>query len=451
MSLSDIVNVQITKQTSAPSRVGFGLPLILTYHTRDSARVLEFQEASDMLSANGGPFEATDLAYLLALKAFSQNPKPASVLIGRTVQAPLRTVKFVPRSGTINGESYPLPSADYAIKVNGETFTFATDDTPTVQEIVEGLTALINAGSENVLATEDDLSLTIASAATPGGIATAGVPFTVEYDRKLFVSEDLTADRGLANELAAIQNINDDWYGLVGDWFGKAEISAVAASIEALRKIHSCVSADDEMYDAAITDDVGSALQDAAYARTFIYHHKWPHEGIAAAVLGKNLPKDPGSITWKFKTLAGITAMEYTPTEASALANKNVERYITVAGQNITADGKTSSGEFIDITRFVDFIAARLEENVFFQLKNADKIPYTDSGVAIIENEVLGVMKLGISVGGFAADPAPTVTVPKVADVPVTDRANRLLPDVRFRATLAGAIHELEIRGIVTV
>jgi hypothetical protein len=43
------------------------------------------------------------------------------------------------------------------------------------------------------------------------------------------------------------------------------------------------------------------------------------------------------------------------------------------------------------------------------------------------------------------------VTVPDVADTDPTDRANRLLRDVRFTARLAGAIHKVIVRGVAIV
>ena len=61
------------------------------------------------------------------------------------------------------------------------------------------------------------------------------------------------------------------------------------------------------------------------------------------------------------------------------------------------------------------------------------------------------VLDLGIANGGFAADPAPTVDAPLASAVSANDKAQRLLPDVTFTAVLAGAIHEVQVRGTVTV
>ena len=60
-------------------------------------------------------------------------------------------------------------------------------------------------------------------------------------------------------------------------------------------------------------------------------------------------------------------------------------------------------------------------------------------------------LQLGISNNFIANDPAPTVTVPKAANVPPTDKTQRILKNVRFQATLAGAIHAINITGTVTV
>jgi len=458
MSLNDIVSVQITAVGAGLSRVGFGVPLILTYHTKDAARLLEFTDTSSMLVSGGGPFASSDLAYILGAAAFAQNPKPDRILVGRRVNPTIRTVNLTPRSGTINGETYPLADTDYSVTIARDgteaTFTHPSGGSPTVASIVTGLVALINAGGVDVLATDNTTDMDVEAAVTPGGVATAGTAYTLAYDRSLFESEDTTpvaAGGDLAGEIAAIRNIDDTWYGLVGDWWGVVEIEDAAVAIEALYKIHVCASPDDGMYDTAVTTDPGSVLADLNLARTSIFYHPTPEDGIAAAHLGKNLPKDPGSITWKFKTLAGVTTTEFTPAEEGVFDDKNIERYVEIAGVSITCNGKTSSGEFMDVTRFLDWLRIRMQENIFAKLAALDKVPYTDQGIGIVESEVYAVLNEGISVGGLAADPAPIVTVPLAANVSAIDRANRLLPDVKFNAQLAGAIHAAEVTGVVTI
>jgi hypothetical protein len=51
----------------------------------------------------------------------------------------------------------------------------------------------------------------------------------------------------------------------------------------------------------------------------------------------------------------------------------------------------------------------------------------------------------------LSSDPAPVVTVPKVADISAGNKTTRTLPDMKFTGTLAGAIHKVIITGVVSV
>ena len=113
-------------------------------------------------------------------------------------------------------------------------------------------------------------------------------------------------------------------------------------------------------------------------------------------------------------------------------------------------NGNVASGEWIDVMRGVDWIEATLQETIYSRLVNADKIPYTDAGVAIIKGDVQKVLTDAAG-QGIITEESIVITVPKVSDISTTDRANRVLPDVEFSATLQGAIHKVEIAGVVAV
>jgi hypothetical protein len=83
-------------------------------------------------------------------------------------------------------------------------------------------------------------------------------------------------------------------------------------------------------------------------------------------------------------------------------------------------------------------------------LKNK-KIPYTDKGVDLVRCEIMAQLKEAITVGVLASQPEPTVHAPKVADIPDLDKSKRLLPNVSFSGTFAGAIHALKINGVVSL
>lgn len=202
------------------------------------------------------------------------------------------------------------------------------------------------------------------------------------------------------------------------------------------------------------TTDLGAELKALALDRTaLIFTKAADTEFPEAAWGGKVLPFDPGTVTWAFQTLALVTVDTLTDAEkAKAIAN-NVNTYTELGGQNLTQNGTMASGRFIDVRRGVDFLVARIGERVFGTIVSAPKIPYTDAGITIIDSDVRAVLD-GNTVGEtplLASDPAPTTTVPLAAAVDTQDKADRILRNVNFTATLAGAIHKAIIRGTVSV
>ena len=77
------------------------------------------------------------------------------------------------------------------------------------------------------------------------------------------------------------------------------------------------------------------------------------------------------------------------------------------------------------------------------------KVPFTDNGIAAIEGEVRAALKEGVDAGFLAANPAPTVTMPRAAAVTQTNRSLRQLTPGAFSATIAGAINGLTLSGVV--
>ncbi len=440
MSLDDIANVTITASTTTPSRTGFGTPAVLAYFegiygTGELAR--EYTSAAAMITDGFGTASA---AVRAATGIFSQNPKPSKIVVGLTESDTVQTLNVTPIVAAIKN------SYAYTVYVNALAATYTSDATATAAEICAGLKVAIDALSQNVTVTDNTTYIAIVADTVADEFS-----FYVA-ERLLLKTENLTTDGGIVADLTAIRLQNDDFYTVHPTNLGLAVLTALATHVETLVKGMITSSADDDCYDSGSSTDIMAVCNTAGQARTMImYHPKALVQYPGAAWAGKCLPEDPGSITWKFQTLANVDYTVLTTTEETNIENKKGNTYQQVAGISITQQGWSSAGEFFDITRSLDFMRARLQEKIFGTLANADKIPFTDPGVAVIEADVRSVLKLCVGNGILAASPEPTVTVPKVADVSVANKALRLLPDVEFGGTLAGAIHATEVDGHVTV
>src|SRR5690349_21573927 len=80
MALSEIVSVSIQAGTVNPARVGFGVPLILAYHTEWTGTEVRTYTS---FSGVAEDFDSFSMPYLMAAAIFSQNPRPSKIKIGR--------------------------------------------------------------------------------------------------------------------------------------------------------------------------------------------------------------------------------------------------------------------------------------------------------------------------------------------------------------------------------
>ncbi len=206
---------------------------------------------------------------------------------------------------------------------------------------------------------------------------------------------------------------------------------------------------DKEVLSGSVTDDIGSAMHALSYQRTIVIYNDDHMAQADAALAGVWLPYSPGSETLKFKPLAGITATNLTASSLTQLRTKKVNYYTTYAGVGIVAEGVVSQGRFADLIRFVDWLYANIQEDVFALLVQESKVPFSPAGIAQVEGVIRAVLQRGVATGGLLPD--FDVEVPALADISTANKEARNLSPVTFSAQSAGAIHGVTITGSVSV
>jgi len=265
---------------------------------------------------------------------------------------------------------------------------------------------------------------------------------------------DATTDPGLEADLNELVVLDPDFYGLALDSNSQAEVAVAAAWAETNRRLFAYQTADSGCGVAGTTTDVMSVLKAASYG----YSTGWFYPAIAladgwlaAGLLGNRLPRDPGSDTWAFKTIAGVTARPISTTARTAILAKYGNVYETRNGVAVTYPGKVAMGEYVDTVRGMDWQRARMKEDLFALQTANEKIAYTDEGIALIGGAIFGVLTEGVARGFYAENPKPVVTTPRAAATSTTDRSNRVLNGVTFSARLAGAVHTATVTGTATI
>jgi len=259
----------------------------------------------------------------------------------------------------------------------------------------------------------------------PSRIAMVGV----EYD------DDPTTLTAALNELV---QTNNDWYFLLCDQQEDAVITALSGWIDTQKKLYF-----------ASTDNLNLAAS-LESENTVIMYHDDPTQYPAEGWVGRCAPELPGSITWKFKTINGVSAANIKSGELAQLHEDGGNSYVRKLGVLQTSEGLTTSGEYIDVIRSQHFIEARLVEQVMNLFINSGKVPYDNSGIAMVVAACESVMKQATDQGIIARDDDGnglwTVTAPRREDIPASDIAARKLDGVVIEATLAGGIHSATIR-----
>lgn len=441
MSLDNIVSVSVSAATITPTRPGFGTPLVACYTTRFPERTRAYTSLSAMISDG---FTVGEPAYRAVAAAFSQKTRPATVKVGRRALAPTQVVKFTV-TGAADGKIYTVTACNGYSTGAETTYTYTVTTGQSNSDVATAIAALIDVHADIVSAAVGAV-ITCTTAATK-------LVYYKNWTPELQL-EETTADPGIATDLAAIWVEDTDWYGLALDNNGSAECVAAAAWALSNGRLFCYNCSDEEATNAGQTDDSFSVIEATANDHAVgLFNGNHTGSFSALAWMANRFPFDPGSDTWNFKTLTGVTVDSLSTLSESHMANikaKSANYYTTLAGVNITQDGRTASGEWVDVVRFIDWLKSEIKIRVFAVLVNNQKVPFTDKGVDLIKSVIMGALLDGVTAGGLVAGTVE-VTAPKVADVSSANKAERTLPNVTFTGTLAGAIHKTTIVGTLSV
>jgi hypothetical protein len=464
MGIENIINSQIALTNSRLRSAGFGTPLILPATVPGSfgSDRIRFYSTTDEMLDDG--FTTADLAYVEAAGIEAQKPHPTRWAVGRR-STPVAQVVTVTVTAAVDAAVYALSFDD---SVNTETISHTAPGSSTINGIAASLRTAVNASTYlGVTASGSgaDVVLTADS---------AGIPFVVTESSPNMSLVVTTANVGIPEDITAIENASEDWYGLLITARDPASIMATAAAIETRKKLFFAQSDDATITSAAdssgsitSTSDVASRLKAKNYFRTSLWEYASDAVAHASMVFSSGLADVAGSRTWAFKETIGSTARRYTTTERTNLTSKNANGYEPIAGRSVTFNGTVASGEFIDVIHGRDALDARiLELCLLSQLKNK-KIDFTTEGIDIFAANVRAALEefskptrryiarsRRNATTGEVETPAYTVTPPLITDIADADRAARRIPEaqaIQWEATLAGAIHLVNIRGTLSV
>lgn len=444
MAFRPIVVTNISLDTTAVTRAGFGTALFIDDHFWFTERVRSYTS----LTAAAADFPTTSDAYRGVAAAFANQVDPTIVKVGRR-QAD--SIVFTPEAVTAAGQVYTLA----VVGTNGTTVT-ATFTSVTGSETAANVTAALTTGLSGlvgVTVTDGTGTLTLAKSGTED--------FSVNGNTLARLTFTTTVTETAANVMAAITAVDDDFYFVAASDHTDTFVQAMSLDVESRTKQYF-VAVQEVASLGAYSDsatDILSRLRQSNRLRTASwFHHQADTTFPEMTFITVASPNDPGKKIWANNRVTvevsenPTTGLRLSATEKTNLVNKNASFIENVGGVAITRRGTVvgSATTLISDMRNADFLVSEITANYQSFLINTPVVPYTDSGITRAGNVLESTLDRYVTTEtqpNILQERNPyTVTLPDRRNVSQSDVANGLLT-IPFVGRLAGSIREITITG----
>lgn len=437
--------VNITKLTKAITQKGFGL--IMIYDTEHEKQYAVYSD----ITAVGEAYPVDSKAYKLASRIFGQSPRPQNVaIVGNT--------NLQETAGT-KGEftlSITTPfSVGDVLEINGNKYTFAADNASadkyefsgedassqakSLQALVEKLENefIVTSNLENIVFTQNtagvgSIPMIFTSSTLVSAVCTGHAQIKMTKQQAL--------PTGFIEFLNQVRDSHSEPFFLV----------CTDNTDATIKKLSNWIDTQDMMY--FVTSQNLSAPKLVKSEQTVIMYHDDANAYVAEGLASYLATAKVGGVTSKFKTINGVLEANLTTTQLQELHKNNGFTYIEKMGVLQTTDGKTTSGEYIDVVMGAFWIRFKMEEEFAYLSVNTPKIGFDNRGIGLM----VGVCNAVLKKAAFEQDiilidsdekAQYNITYVTRENTSKNDIANRYYTGIKWTAKLAGAIHKAVING----
>jgi len=448
MSYIPISETNVTLTTTNVATRGFGTILCIDSHNQFLERVREYSSVEEAAV----DFDTTSKAYAAVTAAFSVDPKPKAIKIGRR------------ECDAILTPTTPAAADVYSVAIRTSssvvtTITVTADSSPTVAEICTALTSAINGnGTLGAL-------LSVTNNTTSITITRDGGDFAIEAAVKLTVTNAASSETA-ADVMAAIQAETTDFYCITSTDRGEAFVTAMAGVVAGTKNVYSYATYDADAYGtySPSATDYTAVIKIGGNKRVIhpVYVQEtqmelYPEIRIFASKSGYQ----PGDVIYSnivnlgvlpAKTSAGLLLSN---TQKAALASRGLSYFESQNGVTVLRRGAAQGAgttSWADETIGADYIEARVNEQVqsFFMNQYAEKVGGSSSGYARVESVIRTVLDSMLTNKTTARLLRKyDVTIPTDSEITAAIRAGRVAT-INIAAYLEGALDSAVINVTLT-
>lgn len=482
LSVSRVVNVQVLFAPQAAPQQRFDTLLIMgdTGVVDSGEGIREY----DTIEAVVGDFGTTAPEYYGAVLFFSQIPQPGAGTMfigtwarvatpGRLTGGPIAPVDQLLQNWTsiTNGGFSVVFDGGTAEEITGLNFSAALNMNNIASIIQTALVAEVP-NTKFTWNGEQFICVSGSTGATSSvGYFTApaaGTDISAQLNMTVTAAERSAPGLDPETPVAALARVDGrGWYGATfcaSVPLTDSQHLANSAYIEAAadKHVYGLTTYEATILDPSNTSDIASQTMLADYMRTTIQYSLTTPFAICSwfgRALTVNFEGSNTTITMKFKIQPGVIPELLSAAEASTLQAKRANVYAQYNnGTSIVQEGVMSGPAYWDEIHGLDWLANRIQNDMWNLLYQAPKVPQTNPGVHMLTNTADGGLSQGVTngliapgvwnapgfgelqQGGYLA--AGWYTFANSVDTQdQADREARIAPLIQIAVKLAGAVH----------
>jgi Protein of unknown function (DUF3383) len=481
LAVSRVVNVTVSFAPIATPLVNFDTLLIMG--DSDVIDTGEVMREYNLMSDVARDFGTTAPEYQAALLYFSQLPPPATLFIGRWAAAPTKgsvvggflsnTQKLLLNWTSVTNGGFKIAIDGLApVEVTALNFSGATNLNGVASIISTALTAnnatCVWNGQQFIIRSNTTGPTSMVGPLTPPA---AGTDISGQMLMTAALIERTAQGQAIETPVASLVRVDGrGWYACMfaaSRDLTDAEHIANAAYIEAAEMhLYGVTSASSNIVDPLSTADLASQLMLAEYFKT-VGQWSTNNKFAIASFFGRAFTVDfEGSnttITMKFKVQPGVTPEVLSASQANAIEKKRFNVYVVYEnGVAIVEQGVVCGPAWFDEIHGTDWLANRLQTDIFNILYQLPKVPQTNPGIQILVAGADGGLSQGVTngliapgvwrAGGFGTLQYGEYLAKgwytwanSVDNQPQAEREARIAPLIQCAIKLAGAVHHSDV------
>ncbi|MBG6242987.1 MAG: DUF3383 family protein [Candidatus Symbiopectobacterium sp. Dall1.0] len=464
IQIQDLIEVSIAVAPNAVGNDGFGALLFATPAYKPVSGESIVRSYTNMADVQQD-FPDGEI-YKAAMSYYSQTPKPKRFMVGSIDKTDGQSspATLTGRAAVLD-ELKKIKSGSLTLKVDGKDILISNINLSAATDFDYVKNAIDTALPSTVRLSQKNAVFTLSS--------TSRGSSTITFCAKSPLAEELgfTAEKGnivqgsygatLSGALSKMLAENTKFYYVVIDrkYHDKQEMIDAALWCEANKKVFGYCSTNEGMITKGAASQART-LHDKTLKRTLLNFSAEGTEYPEISILGRaatvNFNGSKTALTLAYKQLPTITAANLNPGQFEALREINANAFIKVGSTAIYMDGKMADGTWFDTVQGVDWLEGEIGSNVFNVFyQTTTKIPFTDSGVAIVNQAVTSALEKGVTNGliapGYDSEGTFYDKGYKVTSVPIETlrqtKGARIWEGTSFIAIGAGALHGAVING----